>query len=282
MRYSSLTLPALLVAVALCPGPVLGQVFGPRSAILDNAGVVDAQSEAALNRYLLELQPKTGAQVRVLTIGSTGGRDIYDYASDVFRRQNQGKGLGDAKGSNNGLLIVVAVQDKKYRFHVGEGLEGPLPDLYCNSIAEKYFAPSFRAGDFAAGIVQGTVAAAQKIAKDAGVQLTGMPRMAAPQRSRGHRRRGGFSCFWPLMLLFLFCGGGVFGRRRSGHYRAWGGGGLLQGMMLGSLLGGMWGGGRRGWSGGSSLGGFGGGGFGGGGFGGGGGSFGGGGCSGGW
>ncbi len=273
----------VLVYFGACPALSTAQPKEtPRTGIVDTAGVVDAGIEAGLNAWLLELEKKTGAQLKVLTIDTTHGRNIHAFGLETAQRWKLGKA-----GEDNGALVVVAVRDRRYAVITGEGIEDTLPDLYCDSIARKYFVPNFRRGDYNAGIYGATVALAKKIATDSGVRLSGAPPAPVARQGRRHRlgRRGGaglFVCAWPLVLLFLIGGGGLFGRRRYGHYRSWGGGGLLQGMLLGSLLGGL---GRRGGGfGGSSWGGggFGGGGFGGGFGGGGGGSFGGGGCSGGW
>ncbi|MBN2560261.1 MAG: TPM domain-containing protein [Phycisphaerae bacterium] len=259
----------------------------PRTGIVDMAKVVDPQTEAGLNRWLLELEQKTGAQLKVLTIDTTGGRDVYQYGIETAKRWKLG-----AEKEDNGALVVIAVRDRKYAIVTGEGIEDTLPDLYCDTIARKCFLPNFKRGDFATGIYQGTVALAKKIAADAGAQLSGTPPAPAQTPAyRSSRQRGepvsygdggagGVACcFGPLLplVIFLVIFGSLFSRRRHGHYRTWGGGGLWQGLLLGSLLGGF---GRS--RGGSSWGGFGGGGFGGGFGGGGGGSFGGGGCSGGW
>jgi uncharacterized protein len=246
----------------------------PRTGIIDMAGVVDAKTEAGLNNWLLELEKKTGAQLKVLTIDSTRGRDTHSYAMETAKRWRLG-----SEQEDNGVLVVIAVADRRYAIVVGEGIEDTLPDLYTDTIAKKYFVPNFRRGDYATGVFQGTVALATKISADAGVQLSGTP--PVPKRGSGRRARrshgGGIPCFSVLVVVILL--GSVLGGRRRRHYGAWSGGGLLQGMLLGSLMSGLFRGGGRSWSGGS---GFGGGGFGGGFGGGGGGSFGGGGSSGGW
>jgi uncharacterized protein len=274
------------------PAGAVAQEFGHDSAIIDQAGVMDVSVMAALDRCLIELEKKTGAQLRVLTVVSTNGRDIHDFAIEIAQKQRdragQGKtGVGQA-GKNNGLLIVIAVKDRRYRIEVGEGLEGTLPDLYCDSIASKYLVPNFRRGDYEGGIYQGAAALARKIAADQGVQLacgdTEAPGRRHPAQPLGSARpaAGSACCCVPLfpLLIFILIVSALSSRRRR-HYGTWGGGSFMQAMALGAILNHLGAGGRWG---GSSWGGFGGGGFGGGGgfSGGGGGSFGGGGCSGGW
>ncbi len=272
--------PTILLIVALLSGLFCSSIAvaqptdTPRTGIIDMAGVVDAQTEAGLNNWLLELEKKTGAQLKVLTIDSTRGRDAHSYAMETAKRWRLGK-----KEEDNGVLVMIAVADRKYAIVVGQGIEDTLPDLSTDSIARKYFVPNFRRGDYAGGIYQGTVALAKKVAADSGVRLSGAP--PAPQRRSGRRARrgrgGGIPCFSVLIVFILF--GSILGGSRRRHYGAWSGRGLLQGMLLGSVMSGLFRGGGSGWSGGS---GFGGGGFGGGFGGGGGGSFGGGGSSGGW
>ena len=95
----------------------------PRTGIIDMAGVVDAQTEAGLNNWLLELEKKTGAQLKVLTIDSTRGRDAHSYAMETAKRWRLGK-----KQEDNGVLIMIAVADRKYAIVVGQGIEDTLPD----------------------------------------------------------------------------------------------------------------------------------------------------------
>lgn len=246
-----------------------------RQGINDYANVVNSGTEQALNAYLLELEQKTGAQLRVLTIKSTKGRDLYSYTMELAQREKLGQADKD-----NGVVVAIAVKDRKWRIVTGEGIEDTLPDLYCDSVAQQYFIPNFKRGDFSTGIYQGAVAMAQKVAADAGVTLSGAPKMKI-QKSRRRTRssRGGVPCF---VIFFLFIViGSILGGRRRRYYGTWGGGGLWQGILLGTLLNSAtrssssWSAGS-GWSGGFGGGGF--GGFGGGG----GGSFGGGGAGGSW
>lgn len=272
---------ALMLVFVIGPSAVAqAGRFGPSSAIVDEVGVIDANTMAGLNSWLLELERKTTAQVRVSIVNSTNGVDIHDYALNVV--ENELGGLGQ-KGKNNGALIVVAVKDRRYRFEIGEGLEGAVPDLYCDRLARQHFVPNFRSGNYGIGIYGATVELARKIAGESGVQLSGNPPAPMVQHRRHRRRVGAPGCGLIGMFLLFAIFSGAAGMRRRRYYGSWAGGGLLQGMLLGSLLGGM-GRSRGGWSGGSSWGGggFGGGGFGGGFGGGGGGSFGGGGVSGGW
>ncbi len=282
IRYSSLCLAALVLTL----GEASIADETPRTGIVDQAGVVDAQAKTEINAWLLELEQKTGAQLKVLTVDSTNGRDIFEFGKETFNRWRLGQ-----KGKNNGALVVIAVKDRHWRILPGEGIEHAIPDLYCDQIASQYFLPNFKRGDYSKGILEGTAVLAQKIAADAHVQLSGVPKLTIhPQRDNVDNVFGACSGAF-IILLFIFIAVMRNSIARGRSYRTWGGGWFWNAMLLNSLLNS---GRRRGrWGGGSSWGGFDGGGFGGfgggggggfgGGFGGGGGgSFGGGGAGGSW
>ncbi len=245
----------------------------PGTFVVDRAGIFDAPTRHKLEGWLRDLEEKTTAQVKVLTVATTDGEPFFDF---VQRHAELWK-LGRA-GQDNGVLIVVAVHDQKYQIQVGYGLEGVLPDQWCGSLGRKVFVPNFRQRNYARGLYHGTIAVANKIADGANVTLSGVPDI----RHRGRRvSPKGMACggLVPLVIIIL-----LSSMSRRSRYRGrgrWGGGGMLQGVLLGSILSGaLRGGGRSHWGGGFGGGSFGGG-FGGGSFGGGGG-FGGGGAGGGW
>lgn len=235
----------------------------PQNYVSDIAGIIDDGVEAGLNRYLRELEQKTSAQIAVLTITSLEGESIFDLSLDIAH--NRWK-LGQ-KGKDNGALLLVALNDRKYRFQIGYGLEGILPDSLVGSIGRQYLVPNFKKGDYSTGIAGATLAMINIVAKDAGVEITGMPRLGTRQYSYDRRRRSKPTLFGSILTLLFFAALIYMFIR---HPRL---------LMLLFIMN-MFGGGRRGYWGGG--GGFGGGGFGGGGFSGGGGGFGGGGAGGGW
>lgn len=228
----------------------------PRDYVVDLAGVLPQEVQARLNAYLRELEQKTTAQVLVLTVQSLDGQAIEEFAFNTKEKWRLGQ-----KGKDNGVLIVVAVKDRKYRLEIGYGLESILPDSRVGTIGREYLVPYFRKGDFGAGVYAAALVVANTIASQEGVEITGMPALQQP-RSGGGRRPFGIvqTAFFAIFLVvaLILC---------ITHPRQ-----CLLLFMLSQM-----GGGRGGWSGGG--GGFGGGGsFGGGG----GGSGGGGGASGGW
>jgi len=269
-------LVAAVVMAAAAPAQYLPQ---PRNHVEDRAGVISSDAERKLIAVLAELERKTGAQVLVLTLDSTGDVPIKEFAMEQGQRWKLGR-----KGSDDGVLAVIAVKDRKYEIATGYGSEGAVTDGFAGNVAREYFVPNFKRGDYSSGIYLGMLAIVQQIAAENNVAISGVkaaaPRTSAKQsqRSGRYRRRGilsscGIVPFIILMIVFSVL------RGRAGHRSRWGGGSnILLGMMLGNILGG-----GRGGSGGWGGGGFGGGGFGGGSFGGGGGgSFGGGGAGGSW
>ncbi len=233
----------------------------PRDYVVDLAGVMNDSAQAQLNGLLLELEQKTTAQVVVLTVQSLDGDEIRGFGIKMAEKWKLGQ-----KGKDNGVLIIVAVQDRKYTIEVGYGLEEVLPDSLVGTIGREYLIPYFRKGDYSTGIYAASIAVAQTIAENAGVELSSGRRQPSPATeyvtqlplSLGQKVLFGIFILGALILFIT-------------HPR--------QCFLL--LLFSQMGGGRGGWSGGSGgFGGFGGGGgsFGGGG----GGGFGGGGASGSW
>ena len=115
--------------------------------VVDNAGIIDAVTEAALTRKLADFETKSSDQIVVATIPSLDAEEIEPYATRLFRLWK----LGRAK-ENHGVLLLVALNDRKMRIEVGYGLEGTLTNPHCKRIIEHDMVPAFRAGDFSGGI----------------------------------------------------------------------------------------------------------------------------------
>lgn len=247
------------------------QLRMPSHYVEDQANVIAANHEKSLNGLLQELEQKTGIQYIVLTLHSLQGEPIESLGLRLAHTEWK---LGQAE-KDNGLLFILAVQDKRYRFEVGYGLEGTVPDAFVGRIGSNVLAPAMRANQPSEGVYQANLQVVQQLAQAAGIQLTGMPTLkTVPVQSRRSRRTLPFCGLLPMLILFMiFFGGG--GRGRGG------GGWLIWPLLLGGMGRHRHHGGFGGFGGG--FGGFGGGGGGFGGFGGGGGGgFGGGGASGGW
>ncbi len=220
----------------------------PGNYVVDLAGIMPAEVKAHLNAYCKELEQKTTAQMVILTIRSLDGESIDEFSLKMAHDRWK---LGQ-KGKDNGLLLVVAVDDRKYRVEVGYGLEGTLPDSMVGTIGRQYLVPYFRKGDYGAGIFNASLEMIRTIAKAQGVEITGMP---AAKGMRAKKRGFGLGDIIWLLLLLIFVVPYLIFRSFFRPRGYWGGGGF----------GGGYGGGGFGGGGDSGFGGGGGGGFGGGG-----------------
>ena len=260
--WSSL-LTIVVLAFGLSAEPA--RSLKPSGYVNDFAHLLNAQTAADLESLCREVDQKTNAQIAIVTVHSLDGSDVETYAVNLFHQW----GIGP-KGKDRGVLILVAVNDRKYRIEVGYGLEPILPDGKVGSFGREAVT-FFRQADYSDAVSLLTTRVADTIAADAGVTLNTRPQRAPPSETEYSRTPAGWTFLevliiiivllvfvGPVFVLFLRALFGFGGRTGRGYYGGWGGG--------------YWGGG-----------GFSGGGFGGGGFGGfGGGSSGGGGASGGW
>jgi uncharacterized protein len=118
--------------------------------VVDQAGILQESTKAGLQSKLRDLEDKSSIQLVVATIKSLDGYDVETYANGLFRYWK----LGEAK-KNNGVLFLVAPNDRKMRIEVGYGLEGTLTDALSKVIIASAVTPKFKAGDFNAGIESG-------------------------------------------------------------------------------------------------------------------------------
>lgn len=168
--YLVLLLQTFFAATALA-GPSIPPrpTAGSGIYVQDYAGVISQADKQKILRIGQDLDNKTTAQVAVLTVKTLDGYPIEDYALEVLRQW----GIG-SKAKNNGVLILVSINDRQSRIEVGYGLEGTLPDGLTGRIQDQYMLPYFRKGDYSKGILQSYVATTATIAKSEGVQLTGV------------------------------------------------------------------------------------------------------------
>jgi uncharacterized protein len=243
----------------------------PRGYVNDFARVLDAASVQALEAYCGKVERVTGAQIAIVTVDSLEDEPIEDVTNRLFRQWGIGK-----KGKDEGLLLLLAIRDRKQRAEVGYGLEPIIPDGYAGGVL-RGIRPILRQGNYGGALLAAAQEFGSRISNAKGVEITASqppPRGAAPAQNGGSDGGGllGIIFLVTIFALFLRLVGGSGGRGGPGG----GGTGFLAGMLLGNLMGrggGFGGGGFGGYSGGGAGGGF--GGFGGG-------DSGGGGASGGW
>jgi uncharacterized protein len=259
----------LALAITVCAFAEPVSQLNATNYVNDFAGVLDAGTVTRLNDVCRQIEEKAKAQIAVVTVKSTDGQDITSYAVALYQQWGIGK-----KGSDHGVLILLAVQDHKYWTTVGYGLEPILPDGKVGGFGREAI-PLLRANDYAGAVSLITLRVANVIAQDAGVtlenaQAPAMTRpIAPPKPSAG-----------AMLALIVIAVLVVWALSKAGGGGRGGGSGFLSGLLCSILFSNMTGGGRRSGGGDWGGGGFGGGGGGFGGFGGG--STGGGGAGGSW
>jgi len=167
----------------------------PQHYVEDYANVINDSDERSLNGVLQELEQKTGAQYIVLTVLSTGGLPIEQFSIELAEKWKLGQ-----KGKDNGMLFVLAKNDRKWRFEVGYGLEGFVTDQYCGRVGRDVLVPYLKKEDYSRGIYEANLQIVQQIATEAGASLTGMPRIT-PVPVMDKRR--GLPCCSALPILFF-------------------------------------------------------------------------------
>ena len=159
MTSPFVTLPSAL-ALLFTVVSAQGTLPKPAGRITDLANVIDAGTESELDRRLDELEQKTSHEVAVVTVPSLGGTTVDDYAVRLFKEW----GIGQAK-QDNGVLVLVAPNEREMRIEVGYGLEGILPDGLAGEIIRNNFIPSFRNNDYNGGIRDGVLRVADIVEK---------------------------------------------------------------------------------------------------------------------
>lgn len=147
---------SLSVMSATLPVPPLN------ARVTDQTGTLDAAQVQALESQLAGIETSLGSQIVVLMIPSTQGEDIAAYAFRVADQWKVGR-----REVGDGLLLVVAKDDRAVRIEVARALEGAIPDLAAHQIIERVITPAFRTGDFAGGLSQGVEHLAARIRKEA-------------------------------------------------------------------------------------------------------------------
>ena len=204
------------------------QAIPPLSArVIDTSGTLDATQSQSLETKLAAFEKARGAQIVILMVPTTLPEDITDYAQRVGDAWKIGrKDIGD------GLLLVVAKNDRKVRIATTKTLEGAIPDLAAKQIIANAITPRFKQGDFAGGL---NAAADQIMARITGENL------AVPESDKTSSSNQGFQ--WTDMAVFLFFAvpigarllSGVLGRK-LGALATGGGVGVLAWLFTSSLL----------------------------------------------
>ncbi|NLD69501.1 MAG: YgcG family protein [Limnobacter sp.] len=208
-----LLLPAASSAQALQPIPPL------TGRVVDLTGTLDAATSARIESKLAAFEQRKGSQLVLLMVASTEPEPIEDYSIRVAEAWKIGRGRVNGQAVDDGILLVVAKDDRRLRIEVGYGLEGVIPDARARQVIENTIAPHFRQGDFAGGIEAGFDVLMRLI--------DGEP---LPEPSRGRPAGDGSAEGWLASLLGVFFVALVL-RQLLGRFLGSAAGGVLGGAM---------------------------------------------------
>lgn len=211
-----LALLAVPLARAQAPLPVPALT----AHVVDQTNSFSPAQKQALEAKLTSFEASTGAQMVVLMVPTTAPEDIFDYSNRVANTWKIGR-----KDVGDGVLLVIAKNDRRLRFEIAKTLEGAIPDLLAKRVIDEAITPHLRQGDFAAGVDAGV---------DRVMQLIKGEALPAPVQNT-HTQRGGDAGFqWVDLAIFLFFAvpiGGAIARRILGK----GLGSLATGGVVGAL-----------------------------------------------
>ena len=241
---------ALAAVLILSAGPLYAQSAYPRHqgrAVNDFAGVIEAENARKMEALAAEMWHKTSTAIVVVTVASIGDdQEISQYVNGLYSAWGIGK-----KGEDKGLLIFLSVGDRQIRIETGYGVEGILPDGRLGEILDAHVVPYLKAGETGKGLYNAALVCAAYIAKDAGVDLTGVAPLYRPSSRPAPQ---GFNL--PALIFFLIAAAVLLGTKQGRRMLPW----ILlllatSGGRSGGARGGGFGGGFGGFGGGMSGGG---------------------------
>jgi len=173
--------------------------------VTDNANIIDDSFEAKITELAKEIEKQTTVEVAVVTIKTLEGMDIETYAVELFEKAGIGK-----KDLDNGLLILIAPNEKIYRIEVGYGLEGTMPDIRAREIGVNVLTPNFKNGEFGKGIYDTLVTIYGYLTDNEEI----VSKYHSVYVNRGSIGSANLLYFIFMFLVFASLIGGMFGKRR--------------------------------------------------------------------
>jgi len=239
MRKGLHIIPSILFTFMLAGALQAQKLPDPVGFVNDFAGVIDSGSSAEMGAIARALQQKTGAEIAVVTVNSIEPYGTIDeYSIELATSWGVGK-----KGEDTGILLLLAMQERKIKMEVGYGLEGVIPDGLAGEILDQSVLPALKAGEYGTGMLKGVQAVAGIIAKEYDVDLGDYQLEESVRYTRTNIPvglivfilfalffGGGRFLFWPLLFMGRtasrrgFYGGG-FGSGGSGFGGGFSGGG---------------------------------------------------------
>ena len=183
----------LLASLPLWAQGSAGAPIPPLDApVVDTTGTLDAATIQRLEAQARALQQRKGSQLQVLLVASTQPDSIEQYAVRVFEQWKLGR-----KGVDDGVLLLVAKDDRAVRIETGYGLEGAIPDAVAGRVIQEYLVPEFRRGDYGAGIEAATAVLARLVEGEA------LPPPVS-RHGREGAREGGDAAWLPALVVAFF------------------------------------------------------------------------------
>lgn len=185
----------------------------PAKLVTDQAGVLSAEQKAILENKLVALDDSSSNQIAIVLVKTLDGYPIEEYATKLFREW----GIGNKK-TNNGVLILASIDERKIRIEVGYGLEGAIPDITTASIIRNDIVPSFKTGEYYHGLDLAT----NSLSKAA----VGEYKVQREKASKGKGSSGGSLITFLIILVIVIAlvsgggrggGGGMMSRRGAGN-----------------------------------------------------------------
>lgn len=204
----------LLCAALPCLAFGLVEIPPLQARVTDTTGTLDAPQQAALEARLKVLEDKKGSQVAILMVPTTQPEDIAQYSIRVVDQWKLGREKPD-----DGVLLLVAKNDRKLRIEVGRGLEGAIPDIYAKRIISEVISPRFKQGDFFGGLDAGVDSLTKLIEGEV------LPAPEPAQNGAGFEQ-------WLPMLLFGGLVSGLILRSMFGTFF----GSALNGGLIGGIV----------------------------------------------
>ena len=215
--FRALLLAGWLALAAGAHAQTLAPIPPLTSPVVDTTGTLSAAQIAQLEQQALALRQRKGSQLQILIVPSTQPEDVAQYAQRVFDTWKPGREKVD-----DGVLLLVAKEDRRVRIHPGYGLEGAIPDITAGRIVQEYLVPKFRSGDFAGGIADAAAALTRLIDGET---------LPTPMTDHPTGGDGGGAWLFALFAAFIVANivRGIFGGMPPG----------LRGLLTGGAAGGV-------------------------------------------
>ncbi|HOJ31480.1 MAG TPA: TPM domain-containing protein [bacterium] len=188
-RFSSAILSFLFLLLLSSPSYCSKQIPSPSGLLNDFAGILTSEEQKNIEDRLLNIEKEKKIEMAVVILNSLEGRNIEEYANELFNQWGIGK-----KNQDNGVLLLISINERKIRIEVGYGLEASLTDGRCGSIIRNQIAPAFRNGKYAGGIIAGINAIEDTIAGKVPADDSGKDNLAG-------KNSIGFLIIWQLFCL---------------------------------------------------------------------------------